>query len=142
MALPQSCSYGGSLFDVILNPDKGTGAMKDASMVSPMVLQWEQKANFSRRHLAGENRDDVQFGGLSNPSLTVDIAFEDDTLLATLKSMIGTTLRTLTGPAGIDGAGGTSVSNVMLTAVGAARRDMTSSSPYYEASVTFEQSLG
>ncbi|HEY8742032.1 MAG TPA: hypothetical protein VIU62_02970 [Chloroflexota bacterium] len=123
MPAPGLCSFAAVVFDVIVdNADS-------------LVPQWEVKSNVSVRHVVGANRDDVQFGGQANPTLTgLKIWLTNDTAIFTLRAAIGVpgtlVLPSLTIPPG-------TIASAVLTEVGQPLRYTSTDGSLWEVPVSF-----
>lgn len=94
-------SYGTVTFDTYI--DERTGQRPN----------WVRKPNYQVRHISGSNKDDVQFDGLSNPTLTIRVRLTSDSGMAQLEAWQGDGIaRTLTPFTGV-----TPVTNVYLVEV-------------------------
>ncbi len=92
---------------------------------------WKREITVNRRKIAGTNREDTQYGGLSNPKLRLTAVLQTAGQVETLQAAAGSTGRTLTNLYGTD------YSDVRLSFVGDPYQDPTEDIWYLE--VEFER---
>lgn len=94
---------------------------------------WEQELVTTRRHIPYSDTDDLQFGGLSNFKLEVEAEITSDANLATLRSSMDGTGRTLTD------FNGTNYTDCYLTGMADIRKWDNSGVDKWVCTLTFER---
>ena len=113
----------------------GSSATFKIRVTDGMMPQWYREALWNRRQIPYANKEDVQFGGLSNWKLSAEVMIYDEASYAALQIMQGTIGGSLTDLYGADYA------SVALASVGQPKKAMgqPADSPLYILEITLER---